>query len=205
MLDKKRLGEAFERLGTDLARRNLFLELAVYGGSAIVLQFDWRRTTEDVDALVRCDQGERLIAPSIAAVAMEMALPDDWLNNAVGMFTPLSEDDTLFEVAGHYPAEHPGLRVLLARPAYLLAMKLKALANLDRGDRDMNDARALARELGVAGRSRPSSPGSDDRGATASPRRRPRGRRPGRRRRASRTPMEAAASAMDPRRRAISG
>ena len=46
MLDRPRLKEAFGLLGEDLARRGLFLELAVYGGSALVLQFDWRQTTQ---------------------------------------------------------------------------------------------------------------------------------------------------------------
>lgn len=149
MLDRRRLKEAFERLGADLAGRGLMLELAVYGGSALVLQFDWRRTTQDIDAVVRRDQGERLLAPSVAVVADIMSLPADWLNNAVGMFTPLHEREAMFEFAGQYPSEQPGLRVLLARPAYILAMKLKALASLDRGDKDLTDARALARELGI--------------------------------------------------------
>ena len=66
------------------------------------------------------------------------------------MFTPLAENDTLFQLAGHYP-DHgtPGLRVLLARPHYLLAMKLQALRSFDRGDRDLTDARALAQHLGI--------------------------------------------------------
>lgn len=149
MLDRTRLKEAFGLLGVDLARRGLFLELAVYGGSALVLQFDWRQTTQDVDAVVTASYDERLLAPSLAVVASAMDLPGDWLNNAVGMFTPLHEDDALFEFAGEYPQERPGLRVLVARPTYLLAMKLKALANFGRGDRDLADARALAAELGV--------------------------------------------------------
>ncbi len=149
MLDRTRLKEAFGLLGEDLARRGLFLELAVYGGSALVLQFDWRQTTQDVDAVVTASYDERLLAPSLAVVASAMDLPGDWLNNAVGMFTPLHEDAALFEFAGEYPRERPGLRVLLARPTYLLAMKLKALASLDRGDRDLADARALAAELGI--------------------------------------------------------
>lgn len=149
MLDRQRLKQAFDLLGADLAGRGLLLEMAVYGGSALVLQFDWRRTTQDVDAVVRRDHGERLLAPSVASVAAAMDLPADWLNNAVGMFTPLDEDEAQFEFAGHYPAEQPGLRVLLARPSYILAMKLRALANLDRGDKDLDDARALARELGI--------------------------------------------------------
>ena len=150
MLDRTRLKEALGLLGEDLARRGLFLELAVYGGSALVLQFDWRQTTQDVDAVVTARYDERLLVPSLAVVASAMDLPADWLNNAVGMFTPLSEDETLFEVSGNYPGlGTPGLRVLVARPHYLLGMKLLALANLDRGDRDMEDARRLARELGI--------------------------------------------------------
>lgn len=149
--DRERLVQAFELLGGDLASRGVFLELAVYGGSAIMLHFAWRKGTEDVDAVLRPGSDERLLAPSAAAVAALMDLPDGWINDAVGMFTPLAEDDTLFAVSGVYPGLGvPGLRVLVARPHYLLAMKLMALANLDRGDRDMDDARTLARELGIA-------------------------------------------------------
>lgn len=149
MLDRTRLKQAFGRLGDDLARRGVFLELAIYGGSALVLQFDWRRTTQDIDAVVRTGYDERLLTASLDGVAKAMDLPADWLNNAVGMFTPLYEDDALFEFAGEYPQDEPGLRVLVANPTYLLAMKLKALASLGRGDRDLKDAQQLASELGI--------------------------------------------------------
>ena len=148
--DRDRLIEAFTLLGEDLARRGSFVELAVYGGSAIMLQFAWRLATEDVDAVVRQGSDERVLAPSVLAVAARMGLSPDWLNDAVGMFTPLEEPEILFEVSGTYPAgDRPGLRVFTARPRYLLAMKLKALSNLDRGDRDLVDARALAVDLGL--------------------------------------------------------
>lgn len=151
MLDRDALSQAFELLGTDLARRGLFVELAVYGGSALMLQFAWRRSTEDVDAVVREGYDETMLRPSVAWVADRMGLSPDWLNDAVGMFTPLEEDDDLFEACGTYPAgSKPGLRVLVARPAYLLAMKLKALSSLDRGDRDLVDATALASHLGIS-------------------------------------------------------
>lgn len=149
-LDAGRLREALERLGADLAARGVFVELAVYGGGALVLQFAWRRATWDVDAVVREGYDEAVIRPSVARVAREMELDPGWLNDAVGMFTPLEEHETLFEAAGTYPAAGPpGLRTFLARPHYLLAMKLQALRSLDRGDRDMGDARALAAHLGL--------------------------------------------------------
>lgn len=148
--DRDRLIEAFGHLGADLAGRGLFVELAVYGGSALMLQFSWRRGTEDVDAVLRPGYDERALAPSVSRVAEIMGLPGDWLNDAVGMFTPLDEHETLFRASGNFPSDGtPGLRVLVAKPHYLLAMKLLALGNVNRGDRDMTDARALANELGI--------------------------------------------------------
>lgn len=150
-LDADRLREAFELLGADLAAPGAFVEFAVYGGGAIMLQFAWRRSTEDVDAVVREGFDEALLAPSVERVGERIGLGRDWLNKAVVMFTPLDEPDTLFALSGTYPAAGPpGLRTFLAKPHYLLAMKLKALRNLDRGQRDIDDARALARHLGLS-------------------------------------------------------
>ncbi|MBE7247754.1 MAG: hypothetical protein INR63_22645 [Actinomycetospora chiangmaiensis] len=149
-LDRNRLLDAFEALGADLADHGRFVELAIYGGGALMLQFAWRRATEDVDAVVRAGYDESALAPSILRVAARLGLEPDWLNDAVGMFTPLHEDETLFALSGTYPTGGtPGLRTVLATPAYLLAMKLHALQSLDRGDRDLNDARALAVHLGI--------------------------------------------------------
>ena len=151
LLTRDRLIEALERLGADLARRSLFVEIAIYGGSALMLQFEWRQSTDDVDAVVRDGFDERCLAPSVAQVAQAMGLDADWLNDAVGMFTPLHERDEWFEAAGTYPArsQAPGLRVLVASPQYCLAMKLKCLDSFDRGERDFSDAKRLARETGI--------------------------------------------------------
>lgn len=133
-----------------ISPRGDFVEFAVYGGGALMLQFSWRRSTWDVDAVVREGFDESAIAPSVARVAQQMDLDPGWLNNAVGVFTPPDEPETLFDLSGSYPSEGPpGLRTLVARPHYLLAMKLHALSDLDRGTRDMDDARALAGHLGI--------------------------------------------------------
>ncbi|CAO4137814.1 hypothetical protein [Methylorubrum aminovorans] len=148
--DRTRLLLALERLGADLSARGLFVEMAVYGGGALMLQFAWRRGTDDLDAVVREGFDEAALAPSVGRVAEELGLPPDWLNNAVGMFTPLDEDPAWFTATGLYPADGtPGLRTVLATPRYLLAMKLHALQNLGRGDRDLSDARQLALQLGI--------------------------------------------------------
>jgi len=148
--DRTRLLQALERLGADLSARGLFVEMAIYGGGALMLQFAWRRGTDDVDAVVREGFDEAALAPSVGRVAAELGLPPDWLNNAVGMFTPLDEDEGWFTAAGLYPSEGaPGLRTFLATPRYLLAMKLHALKSFDRGERDLRDARQLAAHLGI--------------------------------------------------------
>lgn len=150
-LDRARLLQAFEALGADLAEQGRFVEIAVYGGGALMLQFAWRRSTEDVDAVVREGYDEAALAPSVLRVAQRMGLEPGWLNDAVGMYTPLHEDEVLFSLSGTYPAAGtPGLRTVLASPHYLLAMKLQALSNLDRGPRDLTDARALAAHLAIA-------------------------------------------------------
>ena len=150
-LDRARLEKAFELLGEDLAGQATFIEIAVCGGSAIMLQFDWRRSTVDVDAVVREGYDEHRFAASVLRVANAMGLDPNWLNNAVGMYTPLAEDDSLFALAGHYPPQGTaGLRIVVAKPHYLLAMKLQALRSFDRGSRDLEDARSLAKVLNLA-------------------------------------------------------
>ena len=73
-----------------------------------------------------------------AQVAREMHLPDEWLNNAVQRFLGRRDRNPI-------PAlDLPGLRVMVASPRYLLAMKILA----DRHQRDRDDIRFLIRHLG---------------------------------------------------------
>lgn len=92
-LDRDRILQAFEALGADLAEWGSLIEIAVEGGGGLMLQFAWRRGTDDIDAVVREGFDETALAPSIQRVAERMGLPADWLNNAVGMVTPLDEDE----------------------------------------------------------------------------------------------------------------
>ena len=52
-----------------------------------------------------------------AYAATLLRLPDDWLNNAVGSFTPELESDDFFLLQGDYPrGDRPGLKVFMAKP-----------------------------------------------------------------------------------------
>jgi hypothetical protein len=150
-LDIDTLIRAFEAMGQYLRERELLGEIAIYGGTAILLQFDWRKTTEDVDAVIRTNEREGAVKDAVVHAALELGLPDDWLNNFVGGFTPETESELFFSAYGMYPrGGTPGLRVFLAKPEYLCAMKLKALQRGNVGDRDFEDTVRLALEIGIS-------------------------------------------------------
>ncbi|WP_044155961.1 hypothetical protein, partial [Escherichia coli] len=78
----ERWRQALEALGADLAARGLFAELVVHRGGALNLRVAWRRSTRDVDAVVREGFDEATPAPSVPRVAGPKGLDPDWLNNA---------------------------------------------------------------------------------------------------------------------------
>ena len=148
-LDVALLTRAFEIMGRYLVEREVLGEIAVYGGTAILLQFTWRQVTDDVDAIVREGTREGVVKDAAAYAGLRLGLRDDWLSNAVGAFTPEVETPEFFSLLRTYPDDHvTGLRVFLARPEYLLAMKLKALQRSDVGGRARGDVIRLAHATG---------------------------------------------------------
>jgi hypothetical protein len=147
-MDADTITEAFGVMGRYLRERNTVGEIALYGGSAILLQFPWRKATEDVDAVFR--EPEALVKDAAAYAAIALNLPDEWLNDAVGGFTSETEQDGFFLLHGDYPkGEKSGLRVFLAKPEYLCAMKLRALTRESYHDKDFNDLVGLAIAAGI--------------------------------------------------------
>ena len=141
---------AFKVVGEYLREREVLGEIAIYGGTAIMLQFDWRTATEDVDGVIRANEREGAIKDAIIYTALKLGLSDHWLNTFVGGFTPETETDGFFSLYGTYPrGDRPGLRVFVAKPDYLCAMKLKALQRDSVGDRDFEDAVRLALIIGI--------------------------------------------------------
>jgi len=149
-VDRETVVNAFDVMGRYLRERSLIGEIAVYGGTAIMLQFRWRTATDDVDVTIRTGERESAVKDAAALAATRLGLADDWLNNYVGAFTPETESQAFFLTYGSYPrGETPGLRVFLAKPEYLCAMKLKALQRENVDDRDFEDAINLAVEIAV--------------------------------------------------------
>lgn len=157
LFDRARLREAFDLLAAKLARRQVVGEIHVFGGAAMVLVFDARAATRDVDALFVPD-GPMLDAA--AEVADELSLPRSWLNNQASSYVSGRAG------RGTPVYDHANLRVMVTPPEHLLAMKIRAA----RAVRDVEDIRLLLDALGtttidhaieVVGRYFPDEPLSD--------------------------------------------
>jgi hypothetical protein len=118
---------AFDAMGEMAAQRGLVIEIAVYGGSCLILASDIRGTSGDVDAVFLVKgKAVRRLADDVA----RLGLPLDWINEAVTrMAPPIGNPEPNLLPFGEYPraTNAPvGLRVFLPTPAYLLAMKILA-------------------------------------------------------------------------------
>lgn len=128
MLGVEDLHSAFEELGRKARDEGKVIEIAVYGGSALMLASNFRVSTEDVDAVAATDQG--FIDRIAREIGRRRGWPAGWLNDGVRTYLSpavdgLSQHHELFR---SYPDEQsPGLRVFVPTPEYLLAMKLMAM------------------------------------------------------------------------------
>ncbi len=140
MLSRATILQALTELSGALARLGVFGELNVVGGTAMVLAFNARNSTKDVDAIFEPTAEVRSAA---AVVAEKLGLPPDWLNDAAKGF--LSESGTFAPIAA---LDLPNLRVQVPAPEYMLAMKvLAARAGIGRERGDAEDIRFLIRLL----------------------------------------------------------
>src|SRR5207247_4200355 len=82
-LTRARVIEALNLLGERALQEQVVLELCIYGGSAMMLAYNARDATRDIDAIVRpSEPGQRLAK----AVAEELGLDESWLNDKVRLF-----------------------------------------------------------------------------------------------------------------------
>ena len=150
-LDRAKIEEAFRIMGQYLLDRKTLGEIAIYGGSAILFQFDWRKTSIDVDARVTSERNHGIIIDAVHEAAKQLNLPRSWLNENVAAYTRRGEAEADRIAVGLYPSpERFGLRVTAAKPEYLLAMKLKALERVTADDRDFQDAVRIGAACGIA-------------------------------------------------------
>jgi hypothetical protein len=135
-MQRKEIVAALTALGERLDAQGIEGEVYVVGGAAIAIAFDARRATRDVDAVF---EPKREVYEAADEIGETLGLPPGWLNDGAKGFVagPDGQATTALEV--------PGLRVLVASPRILLAMKVLA----HRIGEDDEDVRLLARELGL--------------------------------------------------------
>jgi hypothetical protein len=127
---------ALERLSELLIARGVKADLYVVGGAALVLAFDARPATRDVDAVFK---RKNEVFKAAAQVAREQRLPDEWLNDSVKRFLGRPDRQPVPSL------DLPGLRVMVGSERYLLAMKILA----DRHERDREDIAFLIKRMGI--------------------------------------------------------
>jgi Nucleotidyltransferase of unknown function (DUF6036) len=137
-LSNAQLRRLFSLLNEELEKRDASGELYLVGGAVMCLAYNARPSTQDVDALFRPVTEVRQAA---ARVAVRAKLPADWLNDSVKGF--LSESG---EFAAYLELSH--LKVLVAQPEYLLAMKCLAF-RIGAEFHDEDDVRYLLRHLDI--------------------------------------------------------
>ena len=152
VLTVETLHDALTELGQLARAEGKVIDVAIYGGSALMLASNFRLSTRDVDA-VADDDGQRVIERLAATIAQRRGWSPDWLNDQVYPFL----SDVVDGLGDHhrllrsYPAEHePGIRVFLPTAEYILAMKLMAMRiGSARGSKDRGDIVNLMAIVGL--------------------------------------------------------
>lgn len=137
-LTKARIEELFAALDQELRERDVVGELHVVGGAVMCMALNGRPATRDVDAYF---EPTKLVREAVARVGARFELRETWLNDAAkGFLSPAGEYRPYLEL--------PNLRVLMALPEYLLAMKCLAF-RLGAEFHDEADVRYLLRYLNI--------------------------------------------------------
>jgi len=134
--DIKRLLQA---LNAELRNAGVKGELYLVGGAVMCLAYEARESTRDIDGYFK-PTGQ--VREAAARVAVKSGIEVDWLNDAVKGY--LSERGTF---SPYLDLDH--LKVMLAQPNYLLAMKCLAM-RIGEEFHDEDDIRYLLRYLNIS-------------------------------------------------------
>ena len=133
---RQEIEEGLRRLGELAQAKGLRVELTLVGGAVMVLRFNARLSTRDVDAVILLPREAKLVREMAKRVAEEHDWPEDWLNDgAKGYLVGISNGPIVFQA--------PGIEARAPSMEQLLAMKLSAW----RDDVDISDARRLLQEI----------------------------------------------------------
>ncbi len=119
-LTRLEIESALARLSELAASEGVRLEMTLYGGAVMLLAYNARAVTKDIDAIIHPpDVARRLIAK----VGAERGLHEGWVNDDVKQFVSGREAKNELTIANVSPA---GLHITRPTAKYLLAMKVMA-------------------------------------------------------------------------------
>lgn len=127
LLGRKQLLELFEELSSELGKRGARAHVYVFGGAAMSVAFDRRRTTVDID--VRVDSGREKLMEAVEVVGRRHGFKEGWFSEPLAVVMPQGSDPRAGTL---YQSQY--LTVTGASAQHMLAMKLLAGRFKDRGD-----------------------------------------------------------------------
>jgi hypothetical protein len=136
LLTRSEIEQALRLLGKQAHGEGKELQIMVVGGTAMVLGFDARPSTKDIDYAVLPPTDSAYVRNLGLRVAQQLGWNDDWLNDGAKGFLHTQS-------AGPMVFESEGIQVIRPTTAQLLAMKLIAW----RDDVDIHDAELLLASL----------------------------------------------------------
>ena len=153
--DRDALLSAFDQIGRAAAVAGTKLQIAVYGGSALMLASNFRFATEDVDVSELEHPLPGWLAAVVDRLARENGWQHDWFNDGVAFHLSTLADRPRDHLEfGTFPrdATTPGLVVSVPSADYLLALKLKAARVTDpvRGETERLDILNLMKVVGIS-------------------------------------------------------
>ncbi len=152
--DREALLDAFDEIGRAAVAAGTKLQIAVYGGSALMLASNFRFATEDVDIAEIDGEWPEWLRVTAEQIAMKRGWSSDWLNEGVAFhLSALATGAADHLEFGTFPrgGSPPGLVVSVPTAEYLLALKLKAMRVTDviRGDTERLDILNLMDVVGI--------------------------------------------------------
>jgi len=146
---------AFDEIAQAAIAAHTRLEIAVFGGSALILAGNFRFATEDVDIAEIGRPWPDWLAQAVERIAARNGWPEHWLNDAVTFHLSRHADPARDLVEfGSFPkgGDQVGLTVFVPTARYMLALKLKSLRVADpaKGPLDIEDIANLLEILDIA-------------------------------------------------------
>jgi hypothetical protein len=145
--------DAFDRIGRAAVQAGTKLQIAVDGGSALMLASNFRFATEDVDVSELPRPLPEWLATTVQGIAKQNHWHDDWFNDGLVLhLSPLTDRAADHLEFGTFPRDGtpPGLIVSVPSAEYLLALKAMRLMDPLRGEAERLDVLNLMSVVGIS-------------------------------------------------------